>query len=85
MFWNKKKKQEDEKMPEPTEEQLREEAEMAAREPVRRPSGETTKIVRLTLGAIDRSIQDTKTAKESALKLQESVAKAGAKLRFKKA
>lgn len=82
MFWNKKKT---EKMPEPTPEQLREEERMAAREPPRRITGETTKIVRLTLGAIDRGIKETRTTKEAAKKLQESVVKIENRLHLKKA
>lgn len=84
MFWNRKKTEDT--MPEPTEEQLLEEAEMTARaEAPRRPTGETTKIVRLTIGAIDRGIEKTRSAKEAAKKLQESVAQVGDRLHLKKA
>lgn len=97
MFWNKKKTEDSETdpvvqavetaMPEPTEEQLREEQELADRLPdeKKRVTGETTKILRLTLGVIDRSIEEKKSVREAAKKLQESVAQVGANLRLKKA
>ena len=76
-----------EKMPELTEEQRREEQEFIERVASNKKTttGETTKIVNLTLAAMDKGIESTKAAREAAKKLQESVTEVGARLQPKKA